>query len=67
MCVLWTWDTCIVVIAHVCTDLNKTDFQETNSGVEFIFVIICDDAEIFCEASPHVMHVRILKCMQYIL
>lgn len=30
MCVLWTWDTCIVVIAHVCTDLNK---KETNSGV----------------------------------
>lgn len=26
-CDLWTWDTCIIVIAHVevCTDLNKID------------------------------------------
>lgn len=46
---MWTWNTCIIVIAHVevCTDLNKIDLLVLSSSYYFDEDIICDDAKMF--------------------
>lgn len=46
---MWTWNTCVIVIAHVeaCTDLNKIDLLDLSSSYYFGEAVICDDAKIF--------------------
>ncbi len=48
-CDLWTWNTCIIAIAHVevCTDLNKIDLLVLSSSEYFGKDVICDDAKMF--------------------